>query len=107
MGVFQPEGFEAVWFPSVGRKWAVRQYRFLLRGSRWSAQEEVVSGGIGTQRAPPSRRFGATDYEAAAKFDTGPAGTAQTGSLEATKGRIPGLTATYRDGGCRPKVLLS
>jgi len=65
VGVFQPEGFQAVWFPSVGRNWAVRQYRFLLRGSRWSAQEEVVPGGIGTQRAPPSRRFGATDYKAA------------------------------------------
>ena len=104
MGVFQPEGFEAVWFPSVVRKWAVRQYRFLLRGSRWSAQEEVVSGGIGTQRAPPSRRFGATDYKAAAEFDPG---LARRPVGEATKGRIPGLTATYRDGGCRPKVLLS
>ena len=28
-------------------------------------QEEVVPGRIGPQRAPPSRRFGATDYKAA------------------------------------------
>ena len=39
-----------------------------------------------------------------AEFDTGPA---RRPVGEATKGRIPGLTATYRDGGCRPKVLLS
>jgi hypothetical protein len=54
-------------------------------------QEEVVSGGIGPQRAPPSRRFGATDYKAAAEFDTGPAGTAQTGSwVRRRKGEFRG-----------------
>jgi hypothetical protein len=54
-------------------------------------QEEVVSGGIGPQRAPPSRRFGATDYKAAAEFDTGRAGTAQTGSwVRRRKGEFRG-----------------
>ena len=90
-GRLPAEKFQAVWFPSVGLKWAVRQYRFLLPGSSRSAQEEVVSGGIGPQRAPPSRRFGATDYKAAAEFDTGPAGTAQTGSwVRRRKGEFRG-----------------
>ena len=107
-GVSQPKSFQAVWFPSVGRKWAVRQYRFLLPGSsrsapgggrfgrNWSstcaAKSKVWRNGLqggrgiryGTGRNRPNRLVG-----------------------EATKGRIPGLMATYRDDGCRSKVLVS
>ena len=107
-GRLPAEKFQTVWFPSVGRKWAVRQYRFLLpvsrrsapgggrfgrnRSSTCAAKSQVWRNGLqggrgiryGTGRNRPNRLVG-----------------------EATKGRISGLMATYRDDGCRPKVLLS